>query len=175
MSYGNEFGGKITFKSNQIKSMSINQLNLNTEHLNNSPKINKAALQLQALIEILNQREISNSILLKINAEIAEINTSDKVGNSLLRLIKNKQSIITKLLEKELKLVPINYYRNLWLVLGMSAFGLPIGVAFGLSIGNIALLGIGLPIGLGIGASLGSIMDKKAKNEGRQLNIELKY
>jgi hypothetical protein len=36
------------------------------------------------------------------------------------------------------------------MVLGMSAFGIPMGVAFGLSMGNIGLLGIGLPIGMGV-------------------------
>ena len=61
------------------------------------------------------------------------------------------------------------------MVVGMSAFGLPIGVAIGLSIGNIGLLGIGLPIGMGIGIIVGRLMDKKALAEGRQLDVEIKY
>ena len=76
--------------------------------------------------------------------------------------------------EKELKIVPKNYYRNLWMVLGMSAFGLPLGVAFGLSLGNIGLLAIGLPIGMAIGTLVGSKLDKKALESGKQLDIELK-
>ena len=56
----------------------------------------------------------------------------------------------------------------------MSAFGLPIGVAFGLSLGNLGLLGIGLPIGMGIGVALGTFLDKKAKAAGKQLEVELK-
>lgn len=60
------------------------------------------------------------------------------------------------------------------MVLGMPTIGLPIGVAFGASIGNMGLLGIGLPIGMVIGLALGSGMDKKVSKEGRQLNIELK-
>jgi hypothetical protein len=51
----------------------------------------------------------------------------------------------------------------------MSAFGLPLGVAFGAALGNMAFLGIGLPIGMSIGIALGNGMDTKAKNEGRQL------
>ncbi|MFY8110592.1 MAG: hypothetical protein ACOVKP_01170 [Flavobacterium sp.] len=85
-----------------------------------------------------------------------------------------KQTKIIKLLEKELKIVPKNYYRNLWSALGMSVFGLPMGAALGLSIGNIGLLGIGLPIGMLIGMLVGSQMDKKAFQEGRQLAIEIK-
>ena len=76
--------------------------------------------------------------------------------------------------EKELKIVTKNYYRNLWMVLGMSAFGLPLGVAFGLSLGNIGLLAIGLPIGMAIGTLVGSKLDKKALESGKQLDIELK-
>ena len=62
----------------------------------------------------------------------------------------------------------------MWLAIGMSAFGLPIGVAFGLSIGNIGLMAIGLPIGMAIGAAVGTGMDKKALEAGRQLDIEIK-
>ena len=60
------------------------------------------------------------------------------------------------------------------MVLGMSAFGIPMGVLFGLSIGNMGMLGIGLPIGMAIGVGLGSSMDKKAYNEGRQLDFVVK-
>jgi hypothetical protein len=62
----------------------------------------------------------------------------------------------------------------MWMLFGMSGIGLPIGVAFGLSIGNIGLLGLGLPIGMAIGLAIGMSLDKKALNEGRQLNIEIK-
>ena len=53
-------------------------------------------------------------------------------------------------------------------------FGIPIGAAFGLSLNNMAFLGIGLPIGMSIGLAMGARMDNKAKEEGRQLDIELK-
>ncbi len=61
------------------------------------------------------------------------------------------------------------------MVTGMSAFGLPIGAAIGISMGNIGLLGIGLPIGMGIGIAVGTALDKKAKEGGKQLEVELKY
>lgn len=89
--------------------------------------------------------------------------------------MKRQQTEILKFVEKELKIVPKNYYRNLWVALGMSAFGLPLGVAFGLSIGNMGLMALGLPIGMAIGVLVGSSMDKKALEQGRQLDIEIKY
>lgn len=154
--------------------MEITALNLKQESLENNVRLKNAVLQLQTLIELLNQKDIPDAIATKINIEITGINASSFTGNSLLKLIQQKQAYIIKLVEKEVKLVPVNYYRNLWLVLGMSAFGLPIGVAVGLSLGNIAFLGIGLPIGLAIGTAVGTAMDKKAKDQGRQLNIVLK-
>jgi len=80
---------------------------------------------------------------------------------------------ILKLLEKEMKVVPKNHYRNLWLAVGMSAIGVPIGLVFGLCLGNIGLLGTGLPIGMAIGMVFGSNMDNKAFKEGRQLDMEV--
>jgi hypothetical protein len=61
------------------------------------------------------------------------------------------------------------------MAIGMSAFGIPLGVAFGTSLGNMGLLGIGIPIGMVIGMAIGSGMDKKAFEEGRQLDLEMKY
>jgi len=71
--------------------------------------------------------------------------------------------------------VPKNHYRALWLVLGMSVFGLPIGVLYGFLIGNMGLLGTGLCFGMAIGVALGAGLDKKALKEGRQLDLEIRY
>ena len=57
----------------------------------------------------------------------------------------------------------------------MAAFGIPLGVAFGTSAGNMGLLGVGLPIGMVIGMAVGSDMDKKAFKDGKQLDLEIKY
>jgi len=59
------------------------------------------------------------------------------------------------------------------MILGMSSFGIPLGVAFGFSVGNLALLGIGIPIGMAIGIGFGTYLDKKAKEEGRQLQYKV--
>lgn len=53
----------------------------------------------------------------------------------------------------------------------MSAFGIPLGVAYVSIIGNMAFLSIGLPIGMVLGMAVGAGMDKKALKEGRQLDI----
>lgn len=125
-------------------------------------KVQNSIAQFNKLVEILNTKSLPQNIVEKINYEISLLNSTEIIGNSYKHLLKKKQIAILKLLEKELKFVPKNYYRNLWLALGMTAFGLPLGVAFGLSLGNIGLLGIGLPIGMAIGLFVGSSMDKKA-------------
>ena len=150
--------------------MEIIELNKNDSNI----KVNNSIEQFKQLNKLLNDKKLPVNIIEKINFEIELLNSSQLVGNSLLHLIKKKQNKIIRLTEKELKIVPKNYYRNLWMVLGMSAFGLPLGVAFGLSMGNIGLLAIGLPIGMGIGVLVGSKLDKKASESGKQLDIELK-
>ena len=150
--------------------MEIIELNKNDSNI----KVNNSIEQFKQLNKLLNDKKLPVKIIEKINFEIELLNSSQLVGNSLLHLIKKKQNKIIRLTEKELKIVPKNYYRNLWMVLGMSAFGLPLGVAFGLSMGNIGLLAIGLPIGMGIGVLVGSKLDKKASESGKQLDIELK-
>ena len=141
---------------------------------NSNIKIANSIKQFNSLLKLLNDKNLTLNVIKKINDDITELNSSQVMGTALSHLIKKKQNKIIKLTEKELKIVPKNYYTNLWMVLGMSAFGLPLGVAFGLSLGNIGLLAIGLPIGMAIGTLVGSKLDKKALESGKQLDIELK-
>ncbi|GET32615.1 hypothetical protein PbJCM13498_14780 [Prolixibacter bellariivorans] len=125
--------------------------------------------QFTELIEELKKRTLPDEMMELINQEIERLNSvSEK--DFARQLVKSKAYVV-KELEKRLKLVPKSYYRNLWTAIGMAAFGLPIGVVIGQALGNIAYLGVGLPIGLAIGAGVGTQMDKKAKEEGRQLDV----
>lgn len=152
--------------------MNIKELK-NREDLSNDEKLNRTYSQFGELLNELRKKELSQDLYKSINESVDVLNLSTFTGAQLAKLLKQKQTAILKQAEKEHKIVPKNYYRTLWMLLGMSVFGLPIGVAFGLSIGNIGLLAIGLPIGMGIGIAVGMSMDKKAMNEGRQLNIEI--
>jgi len=145
---------------------------LHIENLNSDESF-EVYTKLKNLLRILQTKELPDHVIATINSEIGIINTSSDSGKSLKMTIQKKQSQIVKLLEKEMKIVPKNHYKMIWLAIGMSAFGIPIGVAFGTSMGNMAFLGIGLPIGLGIGVAIGTQMDQKAKQEGRQLDIDL--
>lgn len=153
--------------------MNIKELK-NREDFSNDDKLNRIYSKFAELLNELKKKELSQDVYKLINESVDILNLSTFNVAELTKLLKQKQTAILKQVEKEHKIVPKNYYRTLWMVLGMCVFGLPIGVAFGLSIGNIGLLAIGLPIGMGIGIAVGMLMDKKAMNEGRQLNIEIK-
>lgn len=136
-------------------------------------KTKSAYEQFERLIIEIKKKKLPDEIELVINKHISHLNGVTGTGKSLRKDIRKEQSKIVGLLAQKLKIVPKNYFRKTWFVLGMTVFGIPIGAALGGSLGNTAYLGIGLPIGMSIGLAMGSNMDKKAKEEGRQLDIEL--
>ncbi len=142
--------------------------------LANDMKLGSIYAQFGVLLNELRKKQLNEDLIKSINAFIETINASSVTGNDLRKLVKQAQTAILKQVEKEHKIVTKNHYRNMWMLLGFTAFGLPIGVSFGLSVGNIGLMAVGLPIGMAIGAAVGSSMDKKAVAEGRQLDIEIK-
>tara|TARA_R110002049_G_scaffold7173_2_gene42558 strand:+ start:1039 stop:1503 length:465 start_codon:yes stop_codon:yes gene_type:complete len=143
--------------------------------IDENEKLLNSYIQFDRLLTELKIKELSDEIISSINNGIDQINLSSDSEKELKKQIRKSQSDIIKMLEKELKLVTKNHYRNIWLALGMAAFGIPLGLIFGTSLGNMGFIGIGLPIGMGIGIAVGSSMDKKAFEEGRQLDLEIKY
>ena len=136
-------------------------------------KLKKVYEQFRALLMELEKKALPADICSTINERIQTINNSALSGTPLINLINQVQKDTLKQLEQQLKIVPQRHYQGMWMLLGMSGIGLPIGVAIGLSIGNIGLLGTGLPIGMLIGLMIGIFMDKKALQEGRQLAIKI--
>lgn len=138
-------------------------------------KLSLKADVFEKLLNELRSRDLPESMIESINQQITLINAAGLDEKSFAKQLSKSQSVILKQLEKELKVVPKNHYRTTFMSLGMAAFGIPIGVAFGLSLGNLAFLGIGLPIGLAVGIAIGSAKDKKAADEGNQLDVEIIY
>jgi hypothetical protein len=154
--------------------MEIKELKIRPS-VDQNKKLHKAYAQFNKLLRELKTKELTDEVIISINKGIEEINAFPDSEKELSKHIRKAQASILKLIEKELKLVIKNHYRNTWMVLGIAAFGLPLGVAFGASLGNMGLLAIGLPIGMAIGLAVGTAMDKKANDEGRQLDFELSY
>ncbi|SIT02701.1 hypothetical protein [Belliella pelovolcani] len=137
-------------------------------------EIQASAERLNLMIESINEKVLPNDLIVIINQSIDELNSLRVEKSKYLKKINHIKKWIINKLEKELKIVPINYYRNQWMALGMAVFGLPFGVMFGVVFKNMAFIGIGIPFGISIGIAMGTGMDTKAKEEGRQLNIEVK-
>lgn len=135
-------------------------------------KFNNAYVQFETLLTELRKKTLPGEIVTAINTSIDQVNSVSE--SELKKQLRKSQANTLKLLEKELKLVTKNHYRNIWLAVGMSAFGIPLGVALGTSLGNMGYLGIGLPIGMVIGLAVGTTMDKKAFEAGKQLDLEIK-
>lgn len=119
-------------------------------------------------IENLDLKEETIDEINKNTSLINEVNDSKKLKS----LLQKKRYTILQILEKKEKLVAKNHYRNLWLALGMTIFGIPFGLIFSMSLDNMAFFAIGLPIGMPIGMAIGAQMDNKANLEGRQLALE---
>jgi len=115
------------------------------EDISENLKLNRIYIQFQELLKEVRKRELPHRIIEFVNQDIEEINSTSLIGNELRKLVKQKQTKIIKLLEKELKIVPKGYYKKLWLGLVNPA----------------------------IGSALGSRMDKKAFEEGRQLDVKI--
>lgn len=153
---------------------------MNLNDLKPSPQLAEN-LKLQRQFDHLNQilnairpKEIPSTVGEVINTEIDAINNFSGGPKALKKQLRKAKSKILILLEKEVKLVPKNYYRNKWTALGITAFGIPIGLVFGTTM-NMAFLGLGIPIGLAIGIAIGTDLDRKAKEQGNQLDLEMEF
>lgn len=153
--------------------MEIKELIERSEIEQNS-KLNTAYSLLKNLLSELRKREIPIEILNSINEELDKLNGFSGSDKELLKQVRNSQSLILSLVKKELGLVPKGHFQTMWMAMGMATFGIPFGVVFGLTLGNMAFFAIGIPIGMSIGLAIGAGMDKKAQEEGRQLDIEIK-
>ena len=142
-------------------------------NISENVKNSRVYYQFQELLSELRQKELPHRVVEIVNQDIEEINSAPLSNYELKVFIKQKQTKILKLIEKELNIVPQNHYQNMWVGLGMCVFGLPLGVVYGLFISNMSMLGLGLPVGLAIGVLLGAYLDKKAAKEGRQLDIKI--
>ena len=135
--------------------------------------INKEYTLLEQLVQELQYRELPPEVVVEINAEIARLNAVLDQHSKLFYYVKLVRKKVLKTVYKDLEIVPKNYYRNLWLALGMFVFGLPLGIIFSTFLDNISAFSMGLPIGLAIGIAIGASMDKRALENNKQLDLEI--
>ena len=151
--------------------MDIKELN-KRPGLAQNMKLQRAYLQFEKLIAELRKKELPPEIVSTINTHIDRVNSISNSEKEFRKQLKKSRSGILKLIEKELKLVTKHHYRNIGLGVGM-ALGVAFGSVFGSSTNNMSLVGVGIPIGIAIGIAMGTAMDKKAKENGKQLDLEI--
>ncbi|MEM6345539.1 MAG: hypothetical protein AAF927_16725 [Bacteroidota bacterium] len=134
-------------------------------------KLQKSFDKTQALIEALNQRELPEDTQAAVQAEIEGLNAGITEVKAYTKSLSKAYNNMVKRVQKDVGLSPKGYHRSQWMVLGMTIFGLPLGMAFGMMLDNLGLMGLGLPIGMGIGLAIGSGLDEKAAKEGKQLSV----
>jgi len=138
-------------------------------------KLVKRYAYLQLLLKELRTKDIPDPMVTNINQHIQVLNSFDGKLKELSKLVQKTIRKILNQLEKDLKIVPKNLFRAPWIAIGMTGFGVPLGVSVGASMGNMGFIGSGIPIGMVIGMAIGAGMDKKAAKEGRQLQLEAMY
>ena len=150
----------------------MNQINsIKERSLPKGKRLEKNYNTMRLLVEKINERDLNAATVEVVNEQVEILNSADdKVIKSTLR--KTRSKILT-VLEKEMKLVTANHYMTRWMALGMTVFGVPIGVSYGVAIDNMGMMGVGIAIGMSVGLAIGSGMDKKAKEEGRQLDVKI--
>ena len=140
--------------------MKITQLK-KRPNIGQDKKLNDKFTHFEKLINELKKKEIPSDIVSSINQYIEEVN-SFLGSNKYFRVqIRKSQNSILKLINKELKLIPKNFYLFRWMSMGISIFGIPLGVVIATSTKIWGLFGIGIPIGVIIGMAVGAGMDKR--------------
>lgn len=134
-------------------------------------RLYNAHQQMSKLIAALGKKEMPQAIIDEVDIQIANLNAYTGDERGFTRELNRAYSYLLRLLQEKLNWVPKDFYRNQWMALGMSVFGLPLGVALGAALDNMAFMAAFLPIGMVIGMALGTGMDKKAAEEGRVLDI----
>lgn len=160
-------------KVDEEEMNNINNLNPSTEIDLNS-RIGKRYKQLEALLGELDRRDIKDPFLSNLNRTIDSFN-ANTTNENWKKQVRKAHAAVIKTMSKDSDFRTIHQNRNTWMAVGMAAFGIPLGAAFGAALGNMAFIGIGMPVGMAIGIAVGTAMDKKVKEEGRQLDIELKH
>jgi CHAT domain-containing protein len=134
-------------------------------------KLAKSFHKLVVLVDELNKKEIPADMQEQINLEIDTIGKFEENPDEQTKTVKKVYQKLLNLIRKQLGIVPEKYYQNIWMVLGLTVFGVPLGILYAAATSNPGLFTIGIAMGLPIGLAIGIQMDKKAARENKQIQI----
>tara|TARA_R110002050_G_scaffold204327_1_gene339546 strand:- start:35927 stop:36379 length:453 start_codon:yes stop_codon:yes gene_type:complete len=144
---------------------------IRTIEAKSSPKLLKAYVSLEKLIEAINAREFPHEFGQMIQPKIQVINTFSGTSKQLAKEIKKTEQYVVNQLEKELGWVKKRHYQNLWMGYGMLAGVLfsTVSTSFGFT-NTFNSLGMGISLGLIFGMMVGKNKDTQAAKNGLQLD-----
>lgn len=131
--------------------------------------------QLGSLLTAVREKLLPDDTMQLVDQEIAHLNSIDDDQPHFIRDLNFVQQRILRLVGDRHKIFPKHHFRNQWMILGMTSFGIPVGIMIGLVMKNMAQIGAGIPIGMVVGMSIGMKMDDKVLTEGRQLDFVVKH
>ncbi len=142
------------------------------ENLQPSNRLTFTYHQFQQLLSELQKRELTHEVIAFINAKIDKINAVTTSDKAIRKQMMKSQVKVLRFMEQKQKLVVQNYYIKQWIALGFGVFGFPLGMAALYLFGNWVM---GMFLGVTIGMLVGYGLDRKAKKEGRQINMTVEY
>ncbi len=125
-------------------------------------KLQKALNELIPIFEDLDRRQIPTE---SVADQLKRLKTILTAELQLKQVVKLKTDLLG-VLRRQYGLVTPKYYQTLWMILGMTIFGVPFGMIFSFAIDNMAFLGLGFGFGMPIGMAIGMAKDKKALEDG---------
>lgn len=130
-------------------------------------KLQKALNELIPIFEDLDRRQIPTESIADQLKSLKNILTVEELR--LKQVVRLKADLLG-VLRRQYGLVTPKYYQTLWMILGMTIFGVPFGMIFSFAIDNMAFLGLGFGFGMPIGMAIGIAKDKKALEDGLVIN-----
>lgn len=133
----------------------------------------KTYLEYNHLLSEIKDFQLPDPIIRSINRDIEQLNYTSRSGGRKRRLIKQKINKVTKILRREVNIVPKRYHQSQWTMVGLLLLliFIPIFIIYDISNSGLFALLIML-VALGC-FFYGRSLDKKAKQEGRQLKINI--
>ena len=132
-----------------------------------------AVTQFEQLIQEIQRMELPPEVIVELNTELEKLELQLVFQKKFYEQIKTSKAVLLNILFKEVGVVPINHYRDLWIALGLSGIGLPLGIFLSFFMDNSSAIALGIALGCSMGIVIGSNLDNQAEAEGRQMAIRL--
>ena len=138
-----------------------------------SAKDQLAVTQFEQLVQEVQRMELPPEVVVELNTELEKLESQSAFGKKFFKQLKKSKAVLLKILYQEVRVVPKNHYRDLWIALGLSAIGIPLGIFLMFFLNGSSAIAIGIALGSAMGIVIGNNLDRQAEAEGRQMAIRL--